>query len=140
MKEQELSRREFTLESVLALLGGVTITITGCGGGGGSSYGMSSSNPTNSSGTGDMAGSISDNHGHSAMIVAAQLTAGNGVALSIRGSADHTHTVELTAAEINRIKSNQTVAKDSTRDATTMADHLHTVTFGPGAGPVGPGY
>ena len=29
-----ITRREFTVESVMALLAGVTITVTGCGGGG----------------------------------------------------------------------------------------------------------
>ena len=128
-----LDRREFTVQAALALLGGVTITITGCGG---SDYGTSTRD-TGNTGSADRVGSISDNHGHSAVITAAQLTAGNALVLNIRGAADHTHTVELSAAEIQRIRSNETVSKQSTTtEAQLYAAHLHTVTFAPsGSGP-----
>jgi hypothetical protein len=36
---------------------------------------------------------ISANHGHSAVITGAQLTAGGAVELNIRGTATHAHTV-----------------------------------------------
>jgi hypothetical protein len=134
-----LDRREFTVQSVMALLGGVTITVTACGG---SHY---SSNPTGSQPpaalpTADLAGSISNNHGHSATITAAQLTAADSIALDIRGRADHPHMVELTAAEVDRIRNNGTVSKPSTMDSSTMAEHQHVVTFSRTAEAPGPGY
>jgi hypothetical protein len=111
-----LDRRTFTLESALAILSGVAITISGCGG---SSY---DSTPTPAAG--DKVGSISANHGHTAVIVAAQLAAGGAISLDIRGSADHTHTVALTGADITAIAANQRVSQVS-----TSTDHSHTVTF-----------
>ena len=137
METDSLDRREFTFMSAMALLGGVTITITGCGGSG---YGTSPSG-TGSTGSTDVSGSISDNHGHSAVITAAQLTAGNGLMLNIQGAADHLHIVELTAAEIAQIRNNQTVSKpSSSTQSSAYGVHIHTVTFTRGSGPSGPGY
>jgi len=127
------SRREFTLASALAVLSGVTITITGCGGGyGGTSsdpYGPSTPAPTPM--MGDKSGVISANHNHEAIITAARLTGGSAIGLDIRGTADHTHTVDLSAAEIAAIAANQQVSKGSTSSNTggTYGDHAHTVTF-----------
>ncbi len=53
--------------------------------------------------SGDKVGSISDNHGHSAVIAGAKLTAGAAISLDIQGTATHTHTVDLSAAEIASI-------------------------------------
>lgn len=125
-----LDRRTFTLEAALAILGGVTITISACGG---SSYnpGTPSTpapNPTpNPTPTpaGDKAGSVSVNHGHTAVITAAELTAGGALSLDIRGEADHTHSVSLSAAEIMAIAANQRVSVSSSSEQA----HNHTVTF-----------
>ncbi len=115
--ENFVTRREFTLEWALAILAGATITITGCGG---------SDSPTGPSlQPGDKSGSVSANHGHSAVITAAQITAANSISLNIRGTADHTHTVALTQAEVTQIGASQRVAKQSTNDQA----HDHTVTF-----------
>ena len=137
MEQRLIDRREFTLEGVLAALSGVVITISGCGGGGGG--GASYSSPTSSSApppaapsanSGDVAGSVSNNHLHSATITGAQLLAGGAVALDIRGNADHTHSVTLDANAIQAIKAGTTVSADSTStDATGLGSHLHTVTF-----------
>ena len=119
-----ISRREFTRESVLAMLAGVVITITGCsdspsapsqgGSGGGGST------------TGDVSGVVSANHGHIATVTAVQITAGVAIAsLDMMGTATHTHTVSLTASQVQQIGSRQRVAVDSTTDA----GHQHTVTF-----------
>lgn len=64
-----ITRREFTVESILALLAGVTITVTGCGGSDSPRSPMSPS-PTTS---GDVTGTISANHGHVATVTAARL-------------------------------------------------------------------
>ncbi|HEX9202716.1 MAG TPA: hypothetical protein VF964_02045, partial [Vicinamibacteria bacterium] len=76
-------------------------------------------------------GSISANHNHEAIIKAAQLTAAMGISLDIRGTADHTHTVELSAADIAAIAANKQVARASSESGTggPYGDHLHTVTF-----------
>jgi hypothetical protein len=112
-----LSRREFSRESVLAMLAGVVITITGCGD-------DDDSNPTGPSDVG-VIGTVSANHGHVATVTGAQITAGGAVNLDIRGQADHTHTVALTAAQVVQIGNRQQVVVTST----TTTDHLHTVTF-----------
>jgi len=120
MHDPTLDRREFTRLSLLAMLSGATITISGCGGGG---YGS----PTTPS-TGDKSGFISANHGHSAVITSAQLTAGGQLTLSLGaavGVPNHTHTVTLTAAEVVSIRDGARVSKVSSTDDL----HEHTVTF-----------
>jgi len=135
MKERfDPSRRDFTLASALAVLSGVTITITGCGGGGyggtnSEPYGPSTPAPTPM--TGDKVGVISANHQHEAIITAAKLTAAVGISLDIRGQADHSHNVELSAADITAIAASQQVTKPSSTSSTggIYGDHLHSVTF-----------
>ena len=112
-----LSRREFSRESVLAMLAGVVITITGCGD-------DDPTGPSGGSGT-DVTGVVSANHGHRATVTGVQITAANGVSLDIRGDADHPHTVALTAAQVAQIGNRQQVVVTSTTDNS----HQHTVTF-----------
>jgi hypothetical protein len=70
-------------------------------------------------------GNISENHGHQAVIERAQLTAGGAIAVDIRGSADHPHRVQLSAAEVAQIAVGQRVTKESSTDAF----HAHQVSF-----------
>ena len=117
--EHALTRREFTLESALAILSAATITITGCG-----------DDDNNSTPTGptrqDEVGTISANHGHAVTITAAQITAAGGLTgVSIMGTATHPHLIDLTAAQIAAIGLNQQVSVVST----TNDAHNHTVTF-----------
>jgi hypothetical protein len=129
--EETIDRRRFTLASAMAILSGVVITITE-GACGGSSYSPSSPtttptpnpNPTPAP-SGDKVGQVASNHGHSAVITAAQLTAGGTLSLSIQGSATHPHTVDLTAGDMTAIAANQRVSKESSTDDS----HSHTVTF-----------
>jgi hypothetical protein len=123
-------RREFTVAAALALLGGATITVSGCGGG------MSNS-PTGSRGPVDVSGSISGNHGHTAVITAAQLMAGGAVHLDLTAGTDgHRHSVDLSADEVVRIRSGNAVSRESTESEA----HRHMVSFvAPASGP-GPGY
>jgi len=116
-----IDRREFTLRSVMAMLSGVTITISGCGGGGGGSP----TQPTPQPSGGDKTGNVSANHGHIAVITAAELTAAGALTLAIRGTADHPHTVPLTAAEVASVAAGQRVERASSAEAF----HTHTVTF-----------
>ena len=126
MKNSSLDRREFTRLSLLAMFSGVTVTISGCGGGGSDSPNNPTPPPTTSSG--DKIGTISSNHGHAVRITAAQMQAGGAVTLSLGGSVgvpDHTHTVDLTAAEVASVTAGARVSKTST----TGDAHDHVVTF-----------
>ena len=118
MPEKDLTlrigRREFSRSAVIALLGAATITIADCGGG-------SEPTPTPR----DVAGTVSANHGHRAVVTAVQITAANAVSLDIRGSATHPHSLELSAAEVGMIGTRQTVSKVSSNNE----GHGHTVTF-----------
>ncbi len=118
-----LSRRDFTLKSALAVLAGATITI-GC-----DSDSPTAPTPTPGPGPGggDETGTVSANHGHTAEITAAELTAGDALTLDITGTADHPHSVELTMDDVMMIASGDTVSKTSSVDAA----HDHTVTFNP---------
>lgn len=126
-----IGRRRFTAAGVLALLGGATISVSGCGGGGSSSPSAPSGGPTPSPGptptpaSGDRTGSISANHGHAAVLTAAQLQAGGAVTLSIQGVGDHPHSVSLSAAQVQAIASGQRI----TQESTVQDSHAHDVTF-----------
>lgn len=112
-----LDRRQFNARALLALLGGITVTVAACSDG-------SPTAPTTPA-NGDAAGTVSANHGHTAVIDAARLAAGGAIVLDIRGTANHLHTVQLSAAEVTQIANRQRVSKESsTGDA-----HTHLVTF-----------
>ena len=118
LSESPIGRREFTLQSAMALLAGVVITMEGCGS-------KSPSTPTPV--VNDVTGAITGNHGHTATITAAQITAANTIALDIRGTAPHPHMVEITQAELRNLQNKQAVTKSSTTDN----NHQHSVTFTP---------
>ena len=121
MSDQNLlTRREFTLEWVLAVLAGATITITGCGGDDNDNPGTSPSPQA-----GDKVGVISANHGHTAFVTAATLASPTSVTINMRAQATHNHTLTLTAAEVTSIAANTRVEKISSTDD----GHNHTVTF-----------
>jgi hypothetical protein len=121
-----LSRREFTLQSALAILAGVVITVDGCGG---STNTPSSPSPAPAPAPplADVNGSVSANHGHTAVVTSAQMTAASALSLNIQGTATHPHSVDLTQAELASLRSRTTVTKDST----LVNNHMHTVTFTP---------
>ena len=125
-----MDRREFTLRSALAMLGGVTITISGCGGGGSGSP-AAPQNPGGGGAQTDTMGTISNNHGHRAAITSAQLAGGGTLQLDIRGDADHPHMVELSADDLLRIRNQQAV----TRECSSVGEHTHMVTFLRGSTP-----
>ncbi len=105
---RKLDRRQFTQEASLAFLAGVTVTVTACGGGGGGGSNAGDSyNPAGGSTTptttlppapGSKTGQISANHGHEAVITAAQLQAGGAVQIDIAATAGHSHMVEPAGA------------------------------------------
>ncbi len=122
-----LDRRQFNLAAALAMLSGVAITISAaCSSN--NSYNPTAPptpGPTPTPAPADKTGAISNNHGHVATITGAQLAAGGAINLDIRGTATHTHTVALSAADIMAIAANQQVARESSTDNS----HSHTVTF-----------
>jgi hypothetical protein len=109
-----MDRREFTSKALLAMLAGVTVTMTGCG---------SPSAPTLAAT--DSTGAVGTNHGHAVTISAAQLNAGGGVSLNIQGTSSHDHVLELTALEVVRIRAGIQVVKS----CGMMRSHQHTITF-----------
>ena len=111
-----LSRRAFTVESVLAILATATITITGCDG----SSDLGPSPPA-----GSREGVVSENHGHRAIVEAAALNSNSTVTIDMRFRATHNHTLMLTPLELASISENGRVAKVSSTDD----GHSHTVTF-----------
>jgi hypothetical protein len=124
-----VDRREFTRETLLVALSGVVITVSGCGGGDGGS--PTSPSPTGGAGV----GTVGANHGHSAVISDAQITAGNTVQLDIQGAADHPHAVTLTADAVQAIRAGRPVGAISTSNTSpTSPSHSHTVTFNGDAG------
>jgi hypothetical protein len=118
--EVRVDRRDFTVAALLAMLGGVSITLSACGGGA-SPAGPSAPAPQPLA---DKSGSISNNHGHVAVITGAQLTAADTVALNLQGTASHTHMLELSADEVRQIRDGQTFTKQC-----TGSSHTHMVTF-----------
>jgi hypothetical protein len=128
---ENMDRRSFTVAMAYAMLGGAAITLTGCGDSGGSSTGPYAPTPT-SPPVGDKAATISANHGHAAVITGAQLEAGGGLTLDIKGNAPHNHQVSLTGDEVVNIRNNQTVTKASTvtdGGSSYGGEHSHGVTF-----------
>jgi len=124
--ETSIGRRQFSVASALALLSGVAITVSGCGSGSSPAGPGPTPTPTPTPGpVADKIGAISNNHGHSAVITGAQITAAGALSLDIKGTASHTHTVVLSAAEVVAIGGGQKTAKDSSNDN----GHSHTVTF-----------
>jgi hypothetical protein len=75
-------------------------------------------------------GSISSNHGHVATIASADLAAGNATTLDMRGTADHSHFLDLTAEDVVQVRQGQRLSKTSTTDmSTSFGTHSHAVTF-----------
>jgi hypothetical protein len=111
-----LDRRQFSVATALALLGGAAITISGCG------SGPNDPDPVPAN---DKPGAVATNHGHEVVLSSAQQTAGAGLTLQFTGTATHVHSVELSAAEVISIRGGTRVSKDSS----TTGAHVHTVTF-----------
>jgi hypothetical protein len=127
---RKLDRRQFTQEAGLAFLAGVSVTVAACGGGGAGGSGDGYDPPT--SGTppttlpaGSKTGQVAANHGHAAVITAAQLAAGGALQLNIAGEAGHPHIVDLPAQAVQEIRDGRKVEKEST----TTDAHVHVVTF-----------
>ena len=111
-----LSRRAFTMHSLLAILATATIAIAGCDSG---------SNVGPSPPAGAREGVVSNNHGHRAIVEAAQLNANTTITIDMRYQATHNHELVLTPLELASISENGRVVKTSS----ITEGHSHTVTF-----------
>ncbi len=115
-----MTRKEF----IDALAGGtVLLVFSGCGGGG---DGYSGGGGMMSSG--GCTETIAQNHGHVLVIATADLSSTTDKSYDIHGTADHTHTVTLTAAQLAQLKSGASVTVSSTTNASmTYGTHFHSV-------------
>ncbi|HKP94734.1 MAG TPA: hypothetical protein VJ385_03155 [Fibrobacteria bacterium] len=116
-----IGRREFIGAAAAALFAGVVIQITGCG--------TDDDGGDDASADGSATGSISDNHPapHKAVVTKAQIDAGGAVSLDIQGSANHSHTVQLSAADMATLKARNHVMATSTSGGADP--HTHMVMF-----------
>ena len=119
-EDNVLTRREFTVETALAMLAAVAITITGCG----DDKTPTAATPPATDKTGVV--STDANHTHAgATVTAGQFTAGNAITLTLTNVGGHVHTVALSQAELAQINAGTRVVKTSSSDNA----HTHTVTF-----------
>lgn len=122
----DLERRRISVLTALALLGGATITVTGCGGGDSpAAPGGSPSQAGAPCPAGSRCGLVVGDPRHNAVITEAQLTAGGALVLDIQGTAEHNHTVSLSADEVLAIRDGRQVQKASS----TELQHAHSVIF-----------
>lgn len=112
-----ITRREFTLQSALALLAGTTISVAGCDS-------DSPTAPTNGTGQPAVITTISSNHGHTADLSTSDLTL-TMLSLGIQGDSTHPHTVELSMEDLQAIADGTRRTVESSSDA----GHTHSVTF-----------
>ena len=109
--------RVFSWRTMLALLVCSTVGLAGCG---------DDDSPTSPSGvTQDVSGVIANNHGHTAVITGAEVAAGRALTKDIRGTADHSHMLDLTNDDVVRLQQRLRVERDVTANNT----HTHRVTF-----------
>jgi len=114
----DLSRKDF-LKLTFAFLGGAALVQSGCGD---SSGGPDLSTPPNCNLNGTKS-KIADNHPapHSLIVPKSDLASTTNKTYDIMGSADHTHSVTLTAANLASLAANTSVTVTST---STLA-HTH---------------
>jgi hypothetical protein len=114
---------EKTRREVLVLIVG-GVAAAACGG--------SSGNGGNSSGSNCLANGttsqIETNHGHTLSVPVADINAGVDKTYTFGGTADHTHSLTLTAADFAQLRQNMGTQRNSTTNASiTFGSHLHTV-------------
>jgi hypothetical protein len=72
--------------------------------------------------------SFNENHGHVLVVSKEDVAAGVAKTYDIRGTADHTHLITITAADMASLTKNQPVSEISTRDGNPL--HSHTALVG----------
>ena len=112
-----MNRRDFLKNAgAITTWLGVAVVMQGC---------SSDDDPTvPTTGTGDIAGTISSNHGHAVVITSVQLEAGNAVTLGLSGGG-HGHSVSLSATQVSNIANSLQVLASSSNNS----GHSHGVTF-----------
>lgn len=134
---------KLTRRQILQATGGaVVVGLAGCGPGG--------TDETDDPAQGQScsfagASAITGNHGHSVTLPRATLEAGADGSFEIRGTADHSHALTLTGAQLSALLAGETL----TLDASTTLEHSHSVTLrcggrlpgeDPGGGDLDPDY
>ena len=113
------SRRNF-LEATVA--GMATLSLQACGDGDSGS----GSGPGFGGGCG--ATDIAGNHGHTLNVPTADLTSATAKTYGIQGSADHTHQVTFSPAQLADLKNGNSVIVTSTAGVNSGGSHTHVVT------------
>jgi hypothetical protein len=117
----KITRKQFLATGLAAAGAAAGVAAAGCGGdddgGGGGSSGGDCSNS-------DASVEIGSNHGHGATVTSAEVTAGAAVVKDIQGGATHSHNLELSTADIEKLKGGGSVTKQSTGGP----GHEHSVT------------
>jgi len=117
----DVSRKRF-IEAMAT--GSAVLLFHGCGGG--SDYNGGTAPAPAPGGASCSPAQISDNHGHELVIAKSDLDSMTAITYDIHGSADHTHSVTLSAAQLAQLKSGATVAVTSS--TTALHDHRVSVT------------
>lgn len=120
-----IHRREFLNHAALAFLSGVVVTLASCGKREDEEESTTARTTTTQTAQGKT-GIVSTNHGHSAVITAAQMTSGQAMVLTIQGTATHAHTVNLSANDMAGIRQGVRISRNSTIQTD---GHGHVVTF-----------
>ncbi|HEU5297698.1 MAG TPA: hypothetical protein VFU71_23180 [Burkholderiaceae bacterium] len=117
----DISRKRF-VEAMAS--GSVALLFTSCGGGGGYN-GTPAAAPPPAPANSCNPASISDNHGHVLVIAKSDLDSTTAMTYDIHGTADHTHSVTFSPAQLAQLKAGMTVAVTST--VTFAHDHVVSV-------------
>jgi hypothetical protein len=112
-----INRKTFLIQ----LVGGGW-ALAGCGGGG--SYSAAPAPPPPAGG--GCVASIAGNHGHVLAIAAADLNSAVDKTYDIHGTADHTHSVTFSAAQLAQLKAGMTVQVTTT----VTLSHDHAISEG----------
>jgi hypothetical protein len=105
----------------------VVLLLQGCGGGDDDNSGAPAPGPAPGPGPaqcGAAGAAIAGNHGHALTIPAADLDSATNQTYSILGTANHSHSVTFTPAQLQALKAGQSVTVQSTTDSF----HEHAVT------------
>ena len=115
-----MTRKQF-LGTVMGAAGAALLA--GCGGDDGGHLDGSTQRNCAMNGTTTM---IASNHGHVIVVTAADVTSGADKTYDIMGTADHTHSVTITAADFAKLQSN---ANGTVMEVSTVGNaHMHEIT------------
>ncbi len=122
-----ITRQTFLKNSILTLGALWAYGATGCSGSDSNAYdepGSGGSSGSTGAGSGTCAASIDANHGHSLVVTPDDVTQAADKTYDIQGSAVHTHSVTITAADFANLAQGQSLVVTSTETSL----HSHTIT------------